>query len=329
MKSLNILVTRKIEDAYLKQIASVSPNIKVLDGSDLAAAERKGDLSSKDKLDDMLARTEILFCDWPPKNVVSRSPNLKWIQSMLAGVDVAVYADVFQSPVILTNTRGIHGAQMSELTFEMMLMLAKQAPKTFENKQKKKWERFIPVVLQSKTLGVIGLGSIGQEIARLGKAFGMKVVASRRSNNTAGTKYVDTLINREHLPELLSQSDFVVLALPATPESINMIGEKELHCMKPSAYLINVARGTVIDEKALIKALKEGWIAGAGLDVYVTEPLPETSPLWELPNVILNPHVGGVIETYNLLAINVFCDNLKRYLEGKRLRYIVNKKRGY
>ena len=137
------------------------------------------------------------------------------------------------------------------------------------------------------------------------------------------------MFNREQLPELLSQSDFVVLALPATPESINMIGEKELRHMKPSAYLINVARGTIVDEGALIKALEEHWIAGAGLDVYVTEPLPMTSKLWELSNLIINPHVGGVIDTYSSLAVNLFCDNLKRYLEGKRLRYIVNKKRGY
>ncbi len=317
MNSFNVLVTRKIEESLLRQIALVSPEVHVFDGGDLTNAERSGEISCKGKLDDMLSRADILLCDWPPNNVIDRSPNLKWIQSMLTGVDAAKYADVFQSPVILTNTRGIHGAQMSELTFEMILMLAKQATKTYDNKQKKKWERFTPVVLQSKTLGLIGLGGIGQEIARLGKAFHMRVLAMRRSSNkTTGTKFVDELMDREHLPEFLSQCDFVVLALPATPESIKMIGENELRCMKPSAYLINMARGTVVDEEALIKALEGNWIAGAGLDVYTTEPLPSTSKLWELPNVIINPHVGGVIDTYNLLAITFFCDNLKRYMAG-------------
>ena len=329
MNSFNVLVTRKVEESLLRQISSVSPEVHVFDGADLTNGERSGDASCKSKLDAMLARADILLCDWPPDNVIVRTPNLKWIQSMLAGVDVAKYADVFQSPVVLTNTRGIHGAQMSELTFEMILMLAKQATKTYENKQKKNWERFSPVVIQSKTLGIIGLGSIGQEITRIAKAFKMKVIASRRSNKKTGTRYVDQLIDKDNLPELLSQSDFVVLALPATPESVKMIGEKELRCMKPSAYLINVARGTVVDEEALIKALEGYWIAGAGLDVYTTEPLPSTSKLWELPNVIINPHVGGVIDTYNLLAITFFCENLQRFIAGKKLKYIVDKKKGY
>ena len=177
MTSLNIVVTRKLETGLLQQIAALDPSVTVLDGADFNAAELNSDFSYKDKLDNLLAKAQILLCDWPPKNIVSRAPNLKWIQSMLAGVDVTRYADVFQSPVILTNSRGIHGPQMSEITFEMILMLAKQANKVFENKQQKKYDRFMPMVLQSKTIGIIGLGSIGQEIARIAKAFRMTVVA--------------------------------------------------------------------------------------------------------------------------------------------------------
>jgi phosphoglycerate dehydrogenase-like enzyme len=184
-------------------------------------------------------------------------------------------------------------------------------------------------MLQFKTLGIIGIGHIGREIARLGKAFHMRVIAVRRSSKNTGIRYVDQVLNRNQMPELLSQSDFVVLSLPATPESIRMIGEKELRSMKPSAYLINIARGTVIDEDALIKALQEGWIAGAGLDVYTTEPLPASSQLWELPNVIINPHVGGFIDTYSAQATQLFCDNLQRYLNGKKLLNIVDKKKCY
>jgi phosphoglycerate dehydrogenase-like enzyme len=131
------------------------------------------------------------------------------------------------------------------------------------------------------------------------------------------------------LPQLLSDSDFVVLALPLTPETNNLIGEEELLTMKPTAYLINISRGNIVDEAALTRALEENWIAGAGLDVFVTEPLPIESRLWELPNVIFSPHVAAEIEDYDVQATRLFADNLRRYLSGKRLRNVVDKKRGY
>jgi phosphoglycerate dehydrogenase-like enzyme len=145
----------------------------------------------------------------------------------------------------------------------------------------------------------------------------------------AGAKYVDIMFPPERLQDLLSESDFVVIALPLVPETTGLIGEAELHTMKSTAYLINIARGEIVDEEALARALKEGWIAGAGLDALATEPLPVDSKLWELPNAILTPHVAGVSPNYNVTVTKLFCDNLKHYLNGEKLFNVVNKKKGF
>jgi phosphoglycerate dehydrogenase-like enzyme len=158
----------------------------------------------------------------------------------------------------------------------------------------------------------------------------MRVVATRRSaKRVARAKHVDILLPTEQLPWLLSESDFVVLSLPFTSETNRLIGEKELRTMKPTAYLINIARGNIVDEEALIRALDEHWIAGAGLDVFATEPLPAGSRLWEFPNVIFSPHIAGGMEDYNIRATELFCDNLRRYLSRENLFNMIDKKKGY
>jgi len=224
----------------------------------------------------------------------------------------------------------MHAISIAECVLEMMLMFVKKMPLCFQLKQERQWKMFNLTVLHSKTVGIVGLGSIGRQVARLSKAFGMRVLATRRSTRSATrTRSVDMLFSQDQLPQLLSDSDFVVLALPLTPETNNLIGEEELRAMKPTAYLINIARGNIVDEATLTRALEENWIAGAGLDVFVTEPLPIESRLWELPNVIFSPHVAAEIEDYDLQATRLFADNLRRYLSGKRLRNVVDKKRGY
>jgi phosphoglycerate dehydrogenase-like enzyme len=335
MKTINILVTSALSRNDLDRIAAVSPKIKIMDASglwdapDIVTAERKGD-STDVKFENMLAQAEIIYGYRPPQNVIARSPKLKWIQTMLAGVDHFLTADIVKSRVTVTNTSGIHASPVSEMTFCMMLMFAKQAPFCFLNKQEKKWERFITILLRSKTVGIVGLGSIGRELARMSKAFDMRVIATRRTAKKGDrARYVDLIIPVENLRALLSESDFVVLLLPSTSGTYKMIGEKELRAMKPTAYLINVGRGSTVDEEAMVGALEQGWIAGAGLDAYAVEPLPVDSKLWVLPNVIISPHVSGRLVNYYEVVTELFCDNLKRYIEGKRLRNIVNKKRGY
>jgi phosphoglycerate dehydrogenase-like enzyme len=211
-----------------------------------------------------------------------------------------------------------------------MLMFAKGSHICFQQKQLKQWQPFMPSVLRGKTVGIIGLGGIGREIARLSKAFGMHVMAARRTVKKSGrARNVDEAFSVRELPRLLRKSDFVVLALPLTHETHKIIGEEQLRLMKPTAYLVNIARGKVVDEPALVSALRENRIAGAALDVFEVEPLPAASPLWELSNVILTPHIAGGMDRYIEQATDIFCENLKRYLAGERLTRVVNKTKGY
>ena len=334
MEPVNVLVISSREhlpigEECLRQITAISPKIKLWDVSDLARAEQRGDFTSKERFDTLLADAEVIYGSVPLKNLIARAPKLRWIHTMLAGVDYLLDTNVAQSPVILTKTRGVH-SQISELVFEMILMFTKQAPLCFRLKQEKRWQQFTTVLLRSKTVGIVGLGSIGKDVARLAKAFDMRVVALRKSvKRVARSRYVDIMLPSKQLPVLLAQSDFVVLTLPLTPETENLIGERELRTMKSTAYLINVARGGIIDEDILIRALSENWIAGAGLDTFVTEPLPPDSRLWDLTNVILSPHIAGRVPNIDVPVTELFCENLRRYLNGKKLLNVVDKKKGY
>ncbi|MEA3253588.1 MAG: D-2-hydroxyacid dehydrogenase [Chloroflexota bacterium] len=332
MQPINVVVTNSIGGECLQQIDRVSPGIQVKDVSGLARAERKGDLSHGEELDALLAEAEVLYALKLPQNIIARAPKLRWIQMISTGVDRALDSEpaLRRSSVVMTCMSGCHETSIAEFVLMLMLMFVKQTPGCFQQKQDKHWQWFPVGVLRSRTIGIVGLGRIGRELARLSKALGMRVVATRRSARKAGrARYVDVVLPREQLTELLSDSDFVAITLPLTTETQKLIGEKELRAMKPSGYLINVSRGGIVDEEALVRALEEKWIAGAGLDVFATEPLPAHSRLWGLPNVIFSPHVSGDIENYNLQAAELFCKNLQRYLNGERLLNVVNKKRGY
>jgi len=186
--------------------------------------------------------------------------------------------------------------------------------------------------LAGQTLGVVGMGNIGRRIARLGRAFGMRVIGVRRSFASAGAAQ-DPDLDRSYAPgelhELLGQADYLVLAVPLTAKTERLMGEAELRAMKANAYLINIARGRVIDEPALIKALREGWIAGAGLDVAETEPLPSNNPLYSMPNVILTPHVAGLSVHYERRLAELFAENLRRYRAKEPLNNLFDPTRGY
>jgi D-2-hydroxyacid dehydrogenase (NADP+) len=335
METINILVLAGLGEARLNQIKAVSPRLRVTDASaliDIKLPPEPGKTGSlnREKLDELLAETEVLFSFHSLPDLVRRAPRLKWFQLLPAGADQVLSEDLANSRIILTNTRGIHGVQISELVFEMILMQVKRAHQCFLNQQNKKWERYTPGVLSGRTLGIVGYGAIGKDLARLGKAFGMRVVGTRRSAlRSAKALNVDKLYPREQMGDMLAESDFVVLALPATPETFKIFGEKELGRMKSTAFLVNIGRGKTVDEEALVRALKEKRIGGAGLDCFFKEPLPAESPLWEMPDVIITPHVAGVREDYQALATDVFCENLKRYVDGRRLKNVVNKKKGY
>ncbi len=338
MKSLKIVVVTPAFDKTLptagketlRQIGLVSPGINVTDASSLVAAEFRGDQSGKENLDAILAEADVIYGLIPPQNLLARAPRLKWIQMMSAGVDRLRDTEIWRSPLTITGVSGIHATPIGEFVLGLMLMFAKGAPRSFQMKQKREWRRYLPTVLRGKTVGIVGAGHIGGEVARLSKAFGMKVIATRRSARESDrARYIDKLLPSTQLPSLLKEADFVVIAVPYTPETRHLIGEKELGVMKPTAYIINIARGGIIDEEALIKALDEKRIAGAGLDVTAKEPLPAESRLWDMDNVILSPHISGGMEEYMTRATGLFCENLKRYLAGKRLHNVIDRKKGY
>jgi phosphoglycerate dehydrogenase-like enzyme len=338
VESINILVMTpsfdetlpRANEEIIQQISRVSPKLKVTDGSVPAMAEFKNKSESKATLDTLLAEAEIIYGLLLPHNLLSRAPKLKWIQTISAGVNRFTGTDIWNSPVILTSASGIHATPIGEFVLGFMLMFAKRAPLFIRSQLKHEWTRLMPTVLRDKTVGIVGLGHIGREVARLAKAFGMRVIATRRSAGPSSrARNVDRLLPVRQLKQLLSESDYVVVATPLTPETTGLIGLAELKAMKPTACIINIGRGGIIDETALIQALDDGEIAGAGLDVTATEPLPMDSPLWDRDNVIISPHISGGMEDYMQRATDLFCENLKRYIGGKRLINIVDKKRGY
>ncbi len=318
------------DDDVMEAIRAASPDIMVTDGSALFTAEMRGDNSHRAEIDALLAKTDVLFGFIPPQNIKTRAPNLKWFQATSAGVDRHRDTEVWKSDIIITGVSGIHATPIGEFVMGLMLMFAKNTALGFKMMQTHKWDRYASGTLRGKTVGIVGLGHIGGEVARLAKAFGMRVVGTRRSAKATGkARNVDLVLPTARMKEMIAQSDFVTVCCPLTPETRHIIGEAELKAMKPTAHIINIGRGPLIDEKALIRALKAKQIAGAGLDVTEQEPLPSDSPLWNLDNVILSPHVSGGMEDYMLRSAQLFADNLQRYLAGKKLINLVNKKRGY
>jgi phosphoglycerate dehydrogenase-like enzyme len=337
MEKINVLILPALSKENLRRIASVSPRLNVIEASYLTTSEpgrvpyEIKDATSQEKLNELLTSAEIVLAYNPGKDLVIPAPKLKWIQNILAGSDRLLAEDPRTNPGYkITNTSGIHGPPGSELVLEMMLMLSKQANFYFENKQQRKWQVAVPSLLYKQTVGIVGLGGIGIEIARLCRAFNMKVIATRRSARSGShAKYVDVLYPRAQLSQIIKESDFLVMAVPSTPDTINMISTAEFNTMKPTAFLINIGRGNTVDEEALIHALETKRIAGAGLDVFTVEPLPPTSRLWDLPNAIIIPHRGGQRNDYHDAMVDIFCKNLERYVAGRRLINLVNRKRGY
>jgi phosphoglycerate dehydrogenase-like enzyme len=231
-------------------------------------------------------------------------------------------------PIQVTGSKGIHGAVFSEFALACILALVKKLPECIEAQKKKKWQRLVPVEIEGKTLGIVGLGTAGSELARKAKALGMRVLATKRTP-APKPDYVDALCTPDFLPRLLADSDFVVLLLASVPSTFNIISENELRMMKRSAYLINLTGWRAIKEALLVRALREGWIAGAALDAFARQPLPEDSELWSFPNVIITPRIGGITSQKWPALLPIFIDNLNRFIAGEPLRNLVDKELGY
>jgi phosphoglycerate dehydrogenase-like enzyme len=261
-----------------------------------------------------IADTEILLCFSPPMadHVVAEAPKLKWIQTLGTGVDNVIDLPSLGKEVLVTNIRGIHGAPMSEATVAYMLSLARGLPRTALAQTRNAWERWPMPLLTGKTAGILGVGLIAEHLAPMLKAFAMNVVGI--SSAPRPTPHFDRVVSRDDLFKIAPELDFLIVLTPLTPETRNICGEKLFAAMKPSAYLVNMARGGVVDEPALMKALEAGEIAGAALDVYAQEPLPKDSPLWQTRNLTVFPHLGGYSEGYEDRAMPTIAGNLTKYL---------------
>ncbi len=268
--------------------------------------------------------------------LLARAPRLAWVHSASAGVERVLTPAGLARGLVITNARGVFSAPIAEYVLMMILAISRRLPQLLELQRERTWQPLEGTELHDVTLGIVGFGSIGRAIADLAAAFGCRVLATRRrpagtgdEPEVAAGRHVDAVWGAERLPELLAESDFVVLALPLTPETEDLIDAAALGRMKPGAWLINVARGRLVDERALLRALRDGSLGGAVLDAFREEPLPATSPFYDLPNCIVTPHTswssGRVLDR----SVELFCENIGRYARGEPLLNVVDPAAGY
>lgn len=277
-----------------------------------------------------------IFVSWTLKpEQFARAQKLRWIHSPAAGVTQLLFPAVVESDVIVTNATTVHSVPVAEQAVALLFALARRLRNSFDDQaaqrwgQKESWQPSrIPTELNGKMLGLVGFGAIGREVAARARALGMTVLAVKR-DPSRGAELADRVYSPRELPALLEQADYLVVAAPGNSETRHMIGEAEFARMKPSAMLVNVSRGSLVDTDALVRALEAGTLAGAGLDVTDPEPLPSGHPLWKLPNVIITPHLAGATDRYWQRQADMVFENLRRYLAGEPLLNRVDKKRGY
>lgn len=310
MKS--ILIAHHDSEKYARTLEPELEGFDVLLANDLSNAS-----------DDLISKAHIIFALGPAFNqrVIGVAGNVEWIQALTTGTDGITECPNLSKNVLVTSTRGIHGPQMSELTLLLMLALTRQFPRVLANQANKKWERWPQSILDGKTVAVLGVGAIAEHLAPLCKGFGLTVLGITQSpREIAG---FDRMFRREQLKEAVAEADYFVVIVPYSPETDRIVDREVLAAMKPTAFFINVARGGVVDEAALIEILRERRIAGAGLDVFDTEPLPADNPLWTMDNVIITPKVGGMTDVYVEQTAPVVRHNLRAYREG-RLNDLIN-----
>lgn len=280
------------------------------------------------------AEADVVFCGFA-NNLLLRQlwPELKrvrWIHSYSAGVERLLFPELVASPVPLTNGRGIFARPLAEFALASMLHFAKGLRGLVRSQEKGEWRQIVVEELHGRTLGVIGYGEIGRATARLAKAFGMRVAALRRRPElSAADPYADEVLPLSGLAALLEQSDYLAVCAALTPETKGMLGAPELARLKPGAVIVNVARGAIVDEAALIRALEEKRIRGAALDVYETEPLPPGHPFYRLDNVLLSPHCADHTDGWLEISMRLFLDNFQRFVKGEPLLNVVDKNHGY
>lgn len=263
--------------------------------------------------------------------MIGHARKLRWIQLSSVGVESVLCPELLNSDIVLTNARGATAINISEHVMSLILAFTRTLHTSMRNQSNKFWEDFrnLPVLeISGDTLGIIGLGSIGLQVAKRAHAFNMRILAVDPTQ-TEKPDYVESLWKMDRLHDLLGQSDFAAICCPLTPQTKGMVGASEFRVMKPTAILVTIGRGQIINQAALVDALQTKEIGGAGLDVTDPEPLPQDSPLWEMDNVIITPHHAGAFPKSWERIFNIFCENLQRFVAGESLTNIVNQTRGY
>ena len=318
MSALNIVVLNPLADRHRELILAAEPNVTILVTDEANALEH------------MPSCHILVTWGWmETRHLYQAAPHLEWIHALSAGVEKLLFPEIQAADTILTNAKGIHGIPVSEHVLAMMLAFSRGLTVSLRRQETRQWKRVPTGELHESTLAIVGLGSIGREIAKKAKALGMTVLASKQEVTTE--LFVDKLYppDDDSLLEMLAKADFVVTALPLTESTQNRIRLPHFTAMKPSAYFFNIARGAIVNENDLVTALEQNLIAGAGLDVFACEPLPESSPLWSMPNVIITPHVAALSPAYLDRSIKLFADNLTRFIQGRDMLNVVDKVKGY
>ena len=301
---MNLLILEQRAEEYKKALSPKFPEVVI------HAAAQEAEVGK------FIEQTDILMTIRISDDLIKKASKLKWIHAITTGVDYIVNLPSLKKEVILTSTRGIHGPQVSEMAFLLMLALNRNFPEVVRNQDKGVWERWQGKLLWKKKVGILGVGVIGEEIARKAKAFGMEVfgidIIKRKLD------CIDVFYGPEDMVKVAKEVDYLVIVAPNTPETEKIVDTEVLSAMKPTAFLLNLGRGELVDEEALIRALKSGKIAGAGLDTYLQEPLPKGHPFWGMKNVIVSPHVAGMSDIYVEQALTIFEENLRRFIKGDR-----------
>jgi D-2-hydroxyacid dehydrogenase (NADP+) len=300
-----VLIIDSHADIYRDRLRAEFPGLEVAQAR--SAADAPGDLSNVDVL--------ICFGIAVDDSILRRATKLQWIQSLATGVDHFLRCPSLKPDVLITSGRGIHGPSMREEVVYLMMAASRDAARAVEDKKAQHWERRLWSTLDGKTAVIVGIGVVGIAIGELLKAFGMQVIGvTRTPRPVAG---FDEMLTTDRLGEAASRADYLINVLPASAENLGLFDAALFAAMKPTAYFINGGRGQTVDEDALIAALRERRIAGAGLDVFQKTPLPPDSPFWNLPNVFITPNVGGYIVEYEELIMPLVIDNMRLFLAGR------------
>lgn len=309
----------ELDQKYVAQVRAAAPDMRVVVTNDRA------------EIESLLGEIEIAAGGFP-RELLPQARALRWLQQWSAGSDWLLrHPEIAALELVITTASGVHAVPISEQIIGYLLMFARGLHRAVRAQQRgERWrpERSEVFELAGKRMLLVGVGAIGTRTALLARAHGMHVEGIRR-DPTRSAEGIEAMYGQDQLRERLPHADIVVVTVPLSRETHGLIGEQELRAMRQSAYLVNIGRGATIDEAALIRALHEGWIAGAGLDVFAQEPLPPESPLWAMENVIITSHYSGITPAYDERAVEIFLDNLARYRSGQPLRNLVDKQVGY